>query len=151
MFPDSWISELYRIPVTGGRPEQILAVPVSNLCFDADGESFLYENRTGSENIWRKHHVSSVARDIFHYDVQMGKHTQVTTNVGEVVRPFTHPMVRSYSLAMRNGGSFNIYRADLHATDKAEALTSFRNILYASLRRQWMGRCVSVTRERFTP
>ena len=127
MFPDSWISELYRIPVTGGRPEQILAAPVSNLCFDADGESFLYENRTGSENIWRKHHVSSVARDIFHYDVQTGKHTQVTTNVGEDRSPFYTPDGKVVFLSERNGGSFNIYRADLQATDKAEALTSFRN------------------------
>lgn len=125
MFPDSWISELYRIPVTGGRPEQILAVPVSNLCFDADGESFLYENRTGSENIWRKHHVSSVARDIFHYDVQMGKHTQVTTNVGEDRSPFYTPDGKVVFLSERNGGSFNIYRADLQATDKARSLDFF--------------------------
>lgn len=68
-----------------------------------------------------------MARDIFHYDVQTGKHTQVTTNVGEDRSPFYTPDGKVVFLSERNGGSFNIYRADLQATDKAEALTSFRN------------------------
>ena len=41
-FPAGWITELYKISVKGGRPEQVVAVPVCSLSFDKDGNSFLY-------------------------------------------------------------------------------------------------------------
>lgn len=126
-FTKGWITELYRIPVAGGRPEQVVAAPVSSLCFDKDGKSFLYENRTGGEDMWRKHHVSSVARDIFHYDAATGKHTQVTTNVGEDRTPLYTPDGGMVFLSERNGGAFNIYKADVQATGKAVPLTDFKN------------------------
>ena len=53
LWSGSWLTELYRIPVTGGRPEQIAANPICSVSFDTDGKSFLYYDRTGSENIWR--------------------------------------------------------------------------------------------------
>ena len=48
MWSASWITELYRVKATGGRPEQITATPVCSISFDSDGESFLYYDRTGS-------------------------------------------------------------------------------------------------------
>ena len=60
----SWMQEIYRVNVEGGRPYQVVASPICSISFDTDGKSFLYYDRTGSENIWRKHHVSSVARNI---------------------------------------------------------------------------------------
>lgn len=125
LFPASWMTELYRIPVAGGRPEQVLAAPVSNLCFDRDGASFLYENRTGGENIWRKHHTSSVARDIFRYDAATGTHEQLTTNPGEDRNPLYTPDGKVVFLSERDGGSFNVYRAAPGAMDRAEQLTRF--------------------------
>lgn len=86
----------------------------------------------------------------FPYEVQTGKHTQVTTNVGEDRSPFYTPDGKVVFLSERNGGSFNIYRADLQATDKAEALTSFRNHPIRFLTQQGWGRCVSVTGEIYT-
>ena len=109
MFPDAWITELYRIPVEGGRPELVLAAPVCNLSFDKDGKSFIYENRTGSENIWRKHHTSSVARDIFYYDAAQNTHTLLTENPGEDRSPIYTPDGGIVFLSERNGGSFNVY------------------------------------------
>ena len=66
----SWMQEIYRVSVEGGRPYQVVASPICSISFDTDGKSFLYYDRTGSENIWRKHHVSSVARNIFYYDAR---------------------------------------------------------------------------------
>ena len=127
MFPDAWITELYRIPVEGGRPELVLAAPVCNLSFDKDGESFIYENRTGSENIWRKHHTSSVARDIFYYDAAQNTHTLLTENPGEDRSPIYTPDGGIVFLSERNGGSFNVYKGVAGDLANAKPLTNFKN------------------------
>ena len=47
-FASGWITELYKVSIGGGRPEQVVAVPVSSMSFDKDGKSFLYYDRKGS-------------------------------------------------------------------------------------------------------
>lgn len=126
-FPASWITELYKISVKGGRPEQVVAVPVCSLSFDKDGKSFLYYDRKGSENIWRKHHVSSVARDVVYYDAKKGTHTILTTNVGEDRDPRYLPGYQEVVfLSERNGGSFNVYKAPIDNLEKVEAVTRYK-------------------------
>ena len=125
LWSGSWLTELYRVPVTGGRPEQIAANPICSVSFDTDGKSFLYYDRTGSENIWRKHHTSSVARNIFYYNAADGTHTQITVNPGEDRDPiFTAPGQMVF-LSERDGGSFNVYSAALDDAENATALTHF--------------------------
>ncbi len=126
-FPTSgWITELYSIPVEGGRPTQITANPIMNLSFDKGG-SFFYENRTGSENIWRKHHTSSVARDIYFYDAAAKSHTKMTQNIGEDRNPILTQDDKVLFLSERNGGSFNIYVADRNNLEEATALTKYKD------------------------
>ena len=126
-FPASWITELYKVSVNGGRPEQVVAVPVCSMSFDKDGKSFLYYDRKGSENVWRKHHVSSVARDVVYYDAKKGTHTILTTNVGEDRDPCYLPGYQEVVfLSERNGGSFNVYKAPIDNLEKAEAVTRYK-------------------------
>ncbi len=127
IFWSTWMTELYRVSVDGGRPEQISANPVCSISFDKDGESFLYYDRTGSENIWRKHHVSSVARNIFYYDAKTKTHKLLTSNVGEDRDPRFSGDDKMVFLSERNGGSFNVYEAELDDTENAKALTNFKN------------------------
>ena len=126
MWSASWLTELYRVKATGGRPEQITATPVCSISFDTDGESFLYYDRTGSENIWRKHHTSSVARNIFYYDAADGSHTQITVNPGEDRDPIYTSDGRMVFLSERDGGSFNVYEAAVDDAENVTALTSFK-------------------------
>ena len=126
-FPASWITELYKVSVSGGRPEQVVAVPVCSMSFDKDGKSFLYYDRKGSENVWRKHHVSSVARDVVYYDAKKGTHTILTTNVGEDRDPRYLPGCQEVVfLSERDGGSFNVYKAPIDNLEKAEAVTRYK-------------------------
>ena len=126
-FPASWITELYKVNVNGGRSEQVVAVPVCSMSFDKDGKSFLYYDRKGSENVWRKHHVSSVARDIVYYDAKKNTHTILTTNVGEDRDPNYLPGYQEVVfLSERDGGSFNVYKAPIDNLEKAEAVTRYK-------------------------
>ena len=126
-FASGWITELYKVKVEGGRPEQVVAVPVSGMSFDKDGKSFLYYDRKGSENVWRKHHTSSVARDIVYYNANKKTHTILTTNVGEDRDPCYLPGYKDVVfLSERNNGNFNVYKAPANDLEKVEQVSHFK-------------------------
>ena len=126
-FVSGWITELYKVSTEGGRPEQVVAVPVSSMSFDKDGKSFLYYDRKGSENIWRKHHTSSVARDVVYYNAKKKTHTILTTNVGEDRDPRYLPGFKDVVfLSERNNGSFNVYKAPANNLEQVEEVTHFK-------------------------
>jgi len=126
-FAAGWITELYKVSVEGGRPEQVVAVPVASMAFDKDGKSFLYYDRKGSENVWRKHHTSSVARDVVYYNAKKKTHTILTTNVGEDRDPrYLNNYQDIVFLSERNGGSFNVYKAPANNLEQVEAVTHFQ-------------------------
>ena len=126
-FASGWITELYKVSIEGGRPEQVVAVPVSSMSFDKDGKSFLYYDRKGSENIWRKHHTSSVARDVVYYNAKKKTHTILTANVGEDRDPRYLPGFKDVVfLSERNNGSFNVYKAPVDNLEQVEAVTHFK-------------------------
>lgn len=126
-FASGWITELYKVSIEGGRPEQVVAVPVSSMSFDKDGKSFLYYDRKGSENIWRKHHTSSVARDVVYYNAKKKTHTILTANVGEDRDPRYLPGFKDVVfLSERNNGSFNVYKAPANNLEQVEEVTHFK-------------------------
>ena len=114
MFPSSTLPELYKVPVKGGRTLQVLGTPVEMLSFAPDGKSFYYQDRKGYEDEWRKHHTSSITRDVWFYDAQSGKHTNVTAHAGEDRNPVVSADGKTlYFLSERNGGSMNVYGLDI--------------------------------------
>lgn len=127
LFPTSAMTELYRVPVEGGNTEQVLGTPAEWVCFDKAGNNFLYQDRKGFEDEWRKHHTSSIARDIWLYDTQTGEHTNLTNRDGEDRNPVYAPDGKSvYFLSERNGGSFNVYSFPLNAPQQVKPVTTFR-------------------------
>ena len=127
LFPTSAMTELYRVPVEGGNTEQVLGTSAEWVCFDKAGSNFLYQDRKGFEDEWRKHHTSSIARDIWLYDTQTGEHTNLTNRNGEDRNPVYAPDGKSvYFLSERNGGSFNVYSFPLNAPQQVKPVTTFR-------------------------
>lgn len=127
LFPASWQTELYSIPVKGGRPRQILSTPAEAVNYLPDGKSFIYVDRKGGEDQWRKHHTSSVTREIWKYDAATGRHTNLTNHPGEDRSPAVTPDGQTlYFLSERDGGTFNVYSMDLSNPSKITALTDFK-------------------------
>ena len=107
LFPKGSMTELYSVSIKGGRYEQVLATPAEEVSFIGNTGSFLYQDCKGGENIWRKHHVSSIARDIWKYD---GKnHTRLTSFVGEDRSPRMSNDGKTVYFMSERDGSFNIY------------------------------------------
>lgn len=127
MFPSGAMTELYKVPVGGGRTEQVLGTPAEWVCFDKTGKNFLYQDQKGFENEWRKHHTSSITRDIWLYDTKTGKHTNLTNRGGEDRNPVYAPDGNTvYFLSERNGGSFNVYSFPLSTPQEVKAVTAFK-------------------------
>lgn len=127
LFPYRAMTELYRVPVAGGRVTQVLGTPAVQMTFLPDGSSFIYEDVKGGEDKWRKHHTSSVTRDIWKYDAKTGKHTNLTKRGGEDRNPVVSKDGSTvYFLSERNGGSFNVYSMPLADPSKITKVTDFK-------------------------
>lgn len=127
LFPTGAMTELYKVPVTGGRTEQILGTPAEAVCFDKSGNHFFYQDRKGFEDEWRKHHTSSITRDVWMYDIQSGKHINLTQHAGEDRNPVLAPDGQTiYFLSERDGGSFNVYSFPLDRPQSVKAITDFK-------------------------
>jgi Tol biopolymer transport system component/C-terminal processing protease CtpA/Prc len=124
LFPSRRLTELYQVPVAGGATTQVLTTPAIDINFIAGTTSFLYNDVKGMESEWRKHHTSSVTRDIWLYD---GKsHRNLTNRGGEDIDPVASPDgKRVYLLSERNGGSMNLYTFPLDNPSDVKALTEF--------------------------
>ncbi|MBR4837983.1 MAG: PD40 domain-containing protein [Bacteroidales bacterium] len=127
-FAAGWMTELYKVPVEGGRPQQVTAATVCSVSFDGDGESFLYYDRKGSENIWRKHQVSSVARDVVYYNAKEKSHKILTTNVGEDRDPIFMPDRKSFVYLSEPAGrnSMNVYMMTWPNLSESQKISDFQ-------------------------
>jgi len=97
MFPSGVLSELYSVSVNGGRPEQILSIPAEKAQLSKDGSTLIFQDRKGYENIWRKHHTSSIARDIWKYDIGKNEYTKLSGFEGEDRNPVLVMMKQRFS------------------------------------------------------
>ena len=127
-FASAWLTELYKVSVDGGRPQQVTAATVCSVSFDTDGKSFLYYDRKGSENIWRKHQVSSVARDIVYYNAKKKTHKILTTNIGEDREPVFMPDHKSFVYLSEPAGrnSQNVYMMSWPKLSEPQKITDFK-------------------------
>ncbi len=107
LFPKNSMTELYSVSIDGGRYEQVLATPAEEVSFIGKGISFVYHDCKGGENIWRKHHTSSITRDIWMYDGN--RHVKLTSFEGEDRCPRVSADGKTVYFMSERSGSFNIY------------------------------------------
>lgn len=125
LFPSGVLSELYSVDIDGGTPTMLLTTPALNARFDGGGQRMLYEDRKGYEDELRKHHESSIARDVWMYEVPNQRHTKLTEFGGEDRDPQWSADGRTvYFLSERNG-DFNVFKMPLGDEAQAQQLTRF--------------------------
>lgn len=121
--PNRRMGELYQVPLSGGQPSQILTIPAEEIAVSPNGEKYLYQDRKGYEDVWRKHHTSSVTRDIWAFDPKTNKHRKLTTFAGEDRDPVWND-ASSYFYLSEQSGSFNIWLHNL-TDNKRTQITKF--------------------------
>jgi len=125
-FPRRRFTELYTVPSAGGRTEQILSTPAQMAVYNKGGDKILYQDRTGIENIWRKHHQSSTTRDIWIYDKTSGSHKKLTEFPGEDLNPvFSQDEQEIYYLSEQDSKNINIFKMSVSEPGKTQKITSY--------------------------
>ena len=127
MYPTGAMDEVYKVSVKGGKTIQVLATPAEMINFNKKGNAFVYQDNKGYEDEWRKHHTSSVTRDVWMYDVATGKHTNLTNRAGEDRNPvFSADGKTVYYLSEPNKGTFNVYSFALANPKEVKQVTRFK-------------------------
>ncbi|MDE6360076.1 MAG: DPP IV N-terminal domain-containing protein [Muribaculaceae bacterium] len=127
MYPSGRMTQLYAVDVETGKSRQVLATPAQMISFSPDGSQMLYQDVKGFEDEWRKHHTSSVTRDIWLYTPADGKHRNLTARAGEDRNPVLDAVTGTvYLLSERDGGTFNVYQFPLDNPSQAARITDFK-------------------------
>lgn len=126
-------AQLYRTDIHGASPELVTSLPVKALSINSEG-TIIYEDYKGYEDELRKHHTSSVTRDIWKYvpaagDKRLcinsnGSFTKLSDYKGEDRNPvFAADGDTFYYLSERDGKTSNVYRSSLSAPQTSVQLT----------------------------
>lgn len=121
-FPSGVFSQVYEVSTTGQRPILYSSLTMENIAFSKDKSKLLYHDKKGYEDPWRKHHVSSIARDIWLSD--NGKYTKMTTFRGEDRNPVWTSDEKGFYYLSEKNKSFNIYKKEF-ASGSDKQLTDF--------------------------
>lgn len=121
-------TQLYTIPVEGGMPILYNARPFEVLSFSSRGDRYVTQDVKGFENKWRKHHTSSVTRDIYMVDAKTQRATALTLEPGEDLSPvFGDDDQSVYFLSERNGTkSLNVWKMKAEPGARATQVTHFK-------------------------
>lgn len=125
-FPNGTLTEVYKVSIAGGRPVQILATPAENIVALPDGR-MVYEDVKGFEDNFRKHHTSSVTRDVWMYNPAVPSHTNLTARPGEDLSPAVSADGSTlYFISEREGdNSLNVYALGLQGPTTPVRVTDF--------------------------
>lgn len=122
-FPSSTFYHIYKVSTKGGRPELFSELTMADLQVGPRGE-VLYTDIKGYEDQWRKHHTSSITRDVWHYDGK--KYTRLTTFKGEDRNPVWAADGKSFYYLSEQDGTLNVYKRGLEAGAADTKLTSYK-------------------------
>lgn len=124
-YPTGSQPELYSVPVSGGRVDQIFTIPAEYVQVSKDGNTMIYHDKKGGENEWRKHHTSSITRDLWIYKKKSNKHTMLTKRAGEDRQPVFSADEKSVYYLSEESGTFNVHKMSLANPSQTQQLTSF--------------------------
>ena len=115
--------QVWAVAEGGGRPQLLTSVTMSELSVRPDG-AILYEDYKGYEDPFRKHHTSSVTRDI--WLCRDGEFTQLSTFNGEDRQPVWAADGDSYYyLSEQGGATLNLFKGSVSNPARATQLTRY--------------------------
>ncbi len=125
-YPTRVQPELYSVPTQGGRVQQVFTVPAEYVQVSPDGNQIIYHDLKGYENEFRKHHVSSIARDLWTYDLTTKEHKMITNFAGEDRHPVYGSQAGDIYYLSEKSGTFNVHKLNLNNPTTNQQLTSFK-------------------------
>lgn len=130
-FPSGQFPQIYSVAtVPGSRPELFSSLAMEAISLDPASGRMLYHDKKGYEDPWRKHHVSSIARDVWMADgadkpAGNRKYTKLTEFRGEDRNPVWSPKKDSYYYLSEQDSTSNVYKRSLDGKKETQ-LTKFK-------------------------
>lgn len=122
-FPSSQFPQVYEVSTQGGRPVLYSSFPMEDISVGKDGTTLLYHDQKGYEDPWRKHHTSSITRDIW-LSKEDGNHQRtyqkLTSFNGEDRSPIWSADNQSFYYLSEKGGSFNVFKRNLDGSNEIQ-------------------------------
>ena len=113
-FASGQFPQVYEVSTQGGRPVMFSSMPMEDISFNANGTSLLYHDKKGYEDAWRKHHTSSITRDIWLCNLEGERsYKKLSAFKGEDRNPVWAGPETYYYLSEANG-SFNVFKANIN-------------------------------------
>ncbi|MEG3766642.1 S41 family peptidase [Alteromonas sp. 14N.309.X.WAT.G.H12] len=117
-FPTRALAQLYSVNVNGGTPQMLLTTSSMQGKTSSDDKQFVYMDNKGYENSYRKHDVSSFARDIWLLEKKTGEHKQLTNFAGGDSNPVWGEDGVIYYLSEDETNNFNVWKMDTKGNNK---------------------------------
>ena len=124
-YPTGSQPEVYTVSTNGSKVDQLWTIPAEDIQVNKDGQKYIYHDKKGGENTFRKHHTSSITRDIWIYDKASNKHNMITSFSGEDRNPVFSTDENSIYYLSEESGNFNIFKLDIENPDQKEQITNF--------------------------
>lgn len=124
-FPAGALPELYSVSLNGGTPKMLLTTPAENARFNDDGSLLVFHDRKGFEDEFRKHHTSSVTRDVWSFNLKTGEYRQLTGFAGEDRNPVFAPGEDSIYYLSEAEGDFNVFKLHSDGSANPRQITRF--------------------------
>lgn len=116
----------YEVTVGGGKPLLISAAGMENAHFNEKGNQIVFQDRKGYEDPWRKHHTSSVTRDIWIMDMAKNEYKKISNFEGEDREPVFGNDDQSVFYLSEKKGNQNIFKISLNGGAEKQ-LTSLKD------------------------
>ena len=116
----------YEVAVAGGKPVLISAAGMENAHYNEKGNQIVFQDRKGYEDPWRKHHTSSVTRDIWIMDMEKNEYKKVSNFEGEDREPVFGNDDQSVFYLSEKKGNQNIFKLSLNGGAEKQ-LTSLKD------------------------
>ncbi len=107
LFASRSFPQVYQVSTSGGRARLFSELPMQDLSVNGRGD-ILYHDIKGYEDPYRKHHTSSITRDI--WLKRAGKFTRLTDFNGEDRTPRWAADGNAYYYLSEQDGTFNVYK-----------------------------------------
>ncbi|WP_158799212.1 S41 family peptidase [Pedobacter sp. L105] len=126
-FPeDDLFNKLYQVSVKGGTSIMVSSAGMDDAHLNKKGDQLIFQDKKGEENNYRKHHTSSVTRDIWTYNLTTKVYHQVSTFHGEDLEPVWGHGNTIYYLSERSG-TLNLCKGSVSDTATVKQLTHFKD------------------------
>lgn len=114
-FPSGSFAQVYKVSTQGGRPEMFSSLVMQGIAVNKAADKLLYFDLKGYEDPMRKHHQSSITRDIWLCTLgSPNSYKKLTTFRGEDRSPVWTPDETGFYYLSERNGSFNIFKGDFN-------------------------------------